>query len=348
MKDLIKKILEEEWDWDNLEEAIPVSNKDLKRYVIHSTNVDPRELYNNGINPVCASESKTWKNLKYPCVVFAVNAYHTAWVLGETKGAVVIDTSLIPDNKWWYDPSLYNERDRNGKIAIITDTKIPANAVIGILCLNDLKEMVRRFQNNTSDEEVQQYLDDVMRVNNEEWSNDCIDKSDSTSNKEEGKDKKVKTNYINKIMKDKIRQIIREETKELNPKVVEVIFNILNKITKDYKWYYLERNIKNIFGTKTYKTYNLVDINNKKWFMTINKKDGRGEHQFYPYGDMISKYIPIKIDQYNKIVAMWATETTGIQVDNSYEEHLGTADYDFFPDLLNDIINDGKLVVFNK
>lgn len=184
MKDLIKKILRERWDWDNLDEAVPVPKGDLKRYIIHSTNVDPRIIYNEGINPVCASESKEWKNYKYPCVVFAMNGYHNIWAQGKTKGAVVIDTSLLPNHNWWYDPAFYNEKGWSGKISIITDEKIPADAIKGILCLRDLGDMRYKFHINTTDEEAQQFLDEVMIENYEDWSNDCEAKMDYIYNKE--------------------------------------------------------------------------------------------------------------------------------------------------------------------
>ena len=101
MRELIRKILRERWDWDNLDEAVPVPEGELKKYIIHSTNVDPRVIYNEGINPVCASDSKEWSKLKYPCVVFAMNGYHTIWSQPLTKGAVVIDTKHLPNHKWW-------------------------------------------------------------------------------------------------------------------------------------------------------------------------------------------------------------------------------------------------------
>lgn len=202
MKDLIKKILRERWDWDSLDEAVPVPNGELKRYIIHSTNVDPRIIYNEGINPVCASDSKEWKNYKYPCVVFAMNGYNEIWAQGQTKGAVVIDTSLLPNYNWWYDPAFYNEKGWNGKISIITNKKIPADAIIGILCNRDLGGMRYKFNINTTDEEAQQYLDEVMIENAEDWSNDCEAKMDYLYNKEMG-------NITE--MKDLIKKILREE-----------------------------------------------------------------------------------------------------------------------------------------
>ena len=202
MKNLIKKILRERWDWDSLDEAVPVPKGDLKRYIIHSTNVDPRIIYNEGINPVCASDSKEWKNYKYPCVVFAMNGYNEIWAQGQTKGAVVIDTSLLPNHNWWYDPAFYNEKGWSGKIAIITDKKIPAEAIKGILCVRDLGDMRYKFHINTTDEEAQQYLDEVMIKNAEDWSNDCEAKMDYIYNKE--------MEDITE-MKDLIKKILREE-----------------------------------------------------------------------------------------------------------------------------------------
>lgn len=204
MKNLIKKILKERWNWESLDEAITVPEGELKKYLIHSTNVDPRIIYNEGINPNCASDSKEWKNYKYPCVVFAMNGYHNIWGQAKTKGAVVIDTSRL-SNKWWYDPGLYIENHKDGKLAIVTDEKIPAEAIIGILCISDLSGMMRKFYNNGTDEEAQQYLDEVMIKNTEDWSNDCEAKMDYLYNK------KMETVTENKkTMKDLIKKSLDE------------------------------------------------------------------------------------------------------------------------------------------
>ncbi len=176
MRELIRKIIREQWDWNNLNDAVPVPDGEVKRYIIHSTDTDPRVVYNEGINPKCAADSREWGKLKYPCVVFAMNGYHTIWAQPSTKGAVVIDTTQLPNHKWWYDPGLYNENNREGKIAIITNERIPAEAIKGILCTTDLGAIFRK--NNMTDDEAQQFLDEVMIENVEEWSNDCMAKMD--------------------------------------------------------------------------------------------------------------------------------------------------------------------------
>lgn len=349
MKNKIRQILRERWDWDSLEDAVPVPYEEVKRYVIHSTNVDPRIIYNNGIDPVCASESKTWKDLKYPCVVFAVNAYHTIWSLGETKGAVVIDTSLIPDNEWWYDPSLYNERDRNGKISIVTDKRIPADAVIGILCLDDLKEMVRRFKNNTSDEEAQQYLDDVIRVNNEEWSNDCVAKSDSTSDNKEGKDKKVKTNYINKT-KSLIQKILKEETSGFDPKMLNLLYKFMNTLTKDYVWYY--DNPEQSFRDLT-ETIWLINPKTQEWVVQLEKGRLWWYYEFY---ENFQRYFNMEYLDYEKFIKIWVEDVLNREISKTGIKDLGLQNIltPFKPSThaltftsfgqLEDIINYGKQI----
>ena len=105
-----------------------------------------------------------------------MNGYHTIWAQPSTKGAVVIDTTQLPNHKWWYDPGLYNENNKEGKIAIITNERIPAEAIKGILCIKDLGTIFRK--NNMTDDEAQKFLDKVMIENVEDWSNDCIAKMD--------------------------------------------------------------------------------------------------------------------------------------------------------------------------
>ncbi len=60
MRELIRKIIREQWDWNNLNDAVPVPDGEVKRYIIHSTDTDPRVVYNEGINPKCAADSKEW------------------------------------------------------------------------------------------------------------------------------------------------------------------------------------------------------------------------------------------------------------------------------------------------
>jgi hypothetical protein len=102
-----------------------------------------------------------------------MNGYHEIWSQRDTEGVVVIDTTLLK-NKWWYDPALYNEKQHDyTKIAIVTDEKIPADAIIGVLCVRDLFDMKNEFRRTKSDESTQKYLDAVMKENSEKWSYDC-------------------------------------------------------------------------------------------------------------------------------------------------------------------------------
>lgn len=175
MRELIKRILREEanWKWDSFDDAIPLPDGELKKYILHSTTIDPLLIYNNGIEPHCASKSSQWTNYRYPCSVFAMNGYHEIWSQKDTEGVVVIDTTLLK-NKWWYDPSLYNKKAHDyTKIAIVTDEKIPADAIIGVLCVRDLFDMKNEFRRTKSDESTQKYLDAVMKENSEKWSYDC-------------------------------------------------------------------------------------------------------------------------------------------------------------------------------
>lgn len=205
MRELIRKILREHSNWTSLDDAVPLTQGELKRYIIHSTNTDPRVIYNEGINPACAADSKVWGKLKYPCVIFAMNGYNTIWSQGSTKGAVVIDTTQLPNHKWWYDPAFYREDHEYGKIAIITNEKIPSEAIKGILCVSDLRTILINGKNMT-DDEAQQFLDEVMIENAEEWSNDCMVKTDYVFKKRMNKQMDGVTES-----REIIRKILREE-----------------------------------------------------------------------------------------------------------------------------------------
>jgi len=178
MRELIRKVLREsDWKWSNFDNSIPVPDGELKRYIIHSTSIDPFIIYNKGIKPFCSSQSSQWNNFKYPCSVFAMNGYSEIWGQRDTKGAVVIDTTLLPNYQWWYDPGLYNEKNHEyTKIAIVTDESIPADAIVGILCKRDLSKMRREYRRTKSDEKTQEYLDKIMKENSVDWSYNCEDK----------------------------------------------------------------------------------------------------------------------------------------------------------------------------
>jgi hypothetical protein len=170
------EILESNWKWSSFDEAVPVPDGVLKKYIIHTTNIDPLIVYNEGIKPFCSSKSTQWSNYKYPCSVFAVNGYYEIWAQFNTKGAVVIDTTLLQNTKWWYDPGLYSENGELGKLAIVTNESIPPNAIVGILCTRDLINMRGEYHKTKSDKLTQQYLDKIMKENSLVWSYNCKDK----------------------------------------------------------------------------------------------------------------------------------------------------------------------------
>jgi hypothetical protein len=115
-----------------------------------------------------------------------MNTYFEFWG-SMIKGTVVIDTTRIPNHRWWFDPKFHNSRNENtpqGRMAIVTDERIPAEAIIGILCPRDLQDMTQFFKENPSDELTQQYLDEVMEKNSTDWSNDCDAKLEDYKNKQ--------------------------------------------------------------------------------------------------------------------------------------------------------------------
>jgi hypothetical protein len=167
-------------EWTSMDELTPVPKDEIKKYILHSTGVDPRILFNEGMDLKCSQDSELWSRYEYPCTIHAMNTYQDFWGF-VIKGAVVIDTTRIPNHKWWFDPKFHNSRNENtpeGRMAIVTDERIPAEAIIGILCMRDLQDMMRFFKENPSDELTQQYLDEVMEKNSTDWSNDCQAKTE--------------------------------------------------------------------------------------------------------------------------------------------------------------------------
>lgn len=117
-----------------------VEDKELKKYIIHSTIVEPKILLEFGIQPKSSKESKLYKNnpfYEYPNLIYSTNSYKTLWFTKLTKGVVIIDTSKI-SNIWWYDPIFYNEKLSNGKYFILTNEKIPSSGIVGSIYRDDL------------------------------------------------------------------------------------------------------------------------------------------------------------------------------------------------------------------
>ena len=173
-------------EWTSMDELTPVPKDEIKKYILHSTGVDPRILYDEGIDPKCSRDSELWNKYEYPCTIHAMNSYFEFWG-SMIKGTVVIDTTRIPNHRWWFDPKFHNSRNENtpqGRMAIVTDERIPAEAIKGILCPRDLQDMRQFFKENPSDELTEQYLDEVMEKNSTDWSNDCDAKLEDYKNKQ--------------------------------------------------------------------------------------------------------------------------------------------------------------------
>ena len=69
-------------------------------------------------------------------------------------------------------------------------------------------------------------------------------------------------------MKNKIRQILREETSEFDPKMLKTLYQYMNFLTKDYVWYHdtPEQRFKIIPGSIW-----LINPETKKWVVELKK-----------------------------------------------------------------------------
>ena len=69
-------------------------------------------------------------------------------------------------------------------------------------------------------------------------------------------------------MKNKIRQILREETSGFNEKTLKVLYQFMNDLTKDYVWYYdtPEQPFEITPGSIW-----LINPNTKQWMLELEK-----------------------------------------------------------------------------
>lgn len=99
-------------------------------------------------------------------------------------------------------------------------------------------------------------------------------------------------------MKNKIRQILREETSEFNPKMKEQLYKFMDFLTKDYKWYY----------ETPWSTNNIWLINpkTKKWVLKL--EEGENLVWFWGLLENFGRYFDIGYNEYEKFIMLWAKD----------------------------------------
>ena len=104
-------------------------------------------------------------------------------------------------------------------------------------------------------------------------------------------------------MKNKIRQILREETSGFDPKMLKALYQYMNFITKDYVWYYdtPEQRFEYTPGSIW-----LINPETKEWVLELKKdKTLLWLWDFHPN---FRRYFNMEMSDYDKFITLWVED----------------------------------------
>jgi hypothetical protein len=104
-------------------------------------------------------------------------------------------------------------------------------------------------------------------------------------------------------MKERIRQIVREETSGLDPKVISAAYKMMDNLTKDYLWYFdtPERRFK-----YTSESIWLINPNTKNWVLEFDKS-GKLLY-YYEIYLTFRKYFNMEFSDFESFIKLWVED----------------------------------------
>ena len=106
-------------------------------------------------------------------------------------------------------------------------------------------------------------------------------------------------------MKDLIKKILREETSGFDPKMLKVLYEYMNSLTKDYRWYHdapeNRINYNYISGSIW-----LINPKTKKWVLQLEKSG-----YLWWYWDFyvnFQRYFNMKESDFEKFIKIWVED----------------------------------------
>ena len=132
-------------------------------------------------------------------------------------------------------------------------------------------------------------------------------------------------------MKNKIRQILREEKSGFDPKMLKALYQYMNFLTKDYVWYYdtPEQRFK-----YTLEFTWLINPETKEWVLFLTKK-GMLWWNFDFYLNF-QRYFNMKRSDFERFITIWVEDVLNREV------HSTEGRRDFLLDLVEDVLKNGK------
>ena len=110
-------------------------------------------------------------------------------------------------------------------------------------------------------------------------------------------------------MKNKIRQILREETSGFDPKMLNALYQYMNFLTKDYVWYYdtPEQRFKLTPGSIW-----LINPKTIEWVVELEK--GRKLWWYKGFYLNFKRYFNMEESDYEKFIKIWVKDVLNIGV----------------------------------
>ena len=110
-------------------------------------------------------------------------------------------------------------------------------------------------------------------------------------------------------VKDKIRQILREETSGFDPKMLNALHQFMNLLTKDYVWY--TDTPENRFGNKPESIW-LINPKTKEWVLAL-EKNGKlwWSHNFH---FNFKRYFNFSEYYFEKFLKIWVEDVLNRRV----------------------------------
>ena len=132
-------------------------------------------------------------------------------------------------------------------------------------------------------------------------------------------------------MKNKIRQILREETSGFDPKMLNALYQFMNNLTKGYKWYHdtPENRFKHSEGSIW-----LINPETKKWAVELKKN---GTLLFYQDSYRVfQKYFNMEQSDFERFITMWVEDVLNRGVSLTVMSYLGSIKS------VKDVLKNGK------
>jgi hypothetical protein len=134
------------------------------------------------------------------------------------------------------------------------------------------------------------------------------------------------------MMKNKIRQILREETSGFDDKTLKALYQFMNFLTKDYKWYY--DTPKNRFEHSAGSIW-LINPKTKEWVFFLTKS---GELWWnWDFYLIFKRYFNMEKSVYGEFfIKIWAEDVLNRRVSTKKRPREGYREW------IEDVLKNGK------